>query len=81
MSMRKTTLAPWQLLSSAFCSHGQKLPRQGGLPGVVQWVSRLSKLPQDNENSCEQSQASDHTQRMTPGSVSCPRAMSCPGIM
>ena len=29
----------------AFCSHGEKLPRQGGLPGVVQRVTRLSKLP------------------------------------
>ena len=29
----------------AFCSHGEKLPRQGGLPGVVQWVTHLSKLP------------------------------------
>ena len=28
-----------------FCSHGEKLPQQGGLPGVVQWVTRLSKLP------------------------------------
>ena len=29
----------------AFCSHGEKLPRQGWLPGVVQRVTRLSKLP------------------------------------
>ena len=29
----------------AFCSHGEKLPRQGGLPGVVQRVTRLSMLP------------------------------------
>ena len=33
----------------AFCSHGEKLPRQGGLPGVVQRVNRLSKLPRGNE--------------------------------
>ena len=33
----------------AFCSHGEKLPRQGGLPGVVQRVTRLSKLPRGNE--------------------------------
>ena len=45
--MRKTTLAPGQLF--AFCSHGEKSPRQGGLPGVVQRVTRLSKLPWDNE--------------------------------
>ena len=33
----------------AFCSHGEKLPRQGGLPGVVQRVTRLAKLPRGNE--------------------------------
>ena len=31
------------------CSHGEKLPRQGGLPGVVQRVTRLLKLPGGNE--------------------------------
>ena len=46
MSMRKTTLAGATL---AFCSHGGKLPRQGGLPGVVQWVTFLSKLPWGND--------------------------------
>ena len=44
--MRKTTLAPGQLLRSV---HMEKLPRQGGLPGVVQWVIRLLKLPRGNE--------------------------------
>ena len=44
--MRKTTLAGATL---AFCSHGGKLPRQGGLPGVVQWVTFLSKLPWGND--------------------------------
>ena len=34
----------------AFCSHGEMLPRQGGLPGVVQRVTRLSKFPRGNEN-------------------------------
>ena len=34
----------------AFCSHGEKLLRQGRLPGVVQRVTRLSKLPRGNEN-------------------------------
>ena len=67
----------------AFCSHGEKLPRQGGLPGVVQRVTRLSKLPQGNEKlmwtvtsvrPCTEA-------KLTPGSVSCPGAMSCPGIM
>ena len=33
----------------AFCSHGEKLPRQGGLPGAVQRVTRLSKLARGNE--------------------------------
>ena len=33
----------------AFCSHGQKLLRQGGLPSVVQRLTRLSKLPRGNE--------------------------------
>ena len=67
----------------AFCSHGEKLPRQGGLPGVGQRVTRLSKLPQGNEKlmwivtgvrPCTEA-------KLTPGSLSCPGAMSCPGIM
>ena len=67
----------------AFCSHGEKLPRQGGCPGVVQRVTRLSKLPRGNEKlmwtvtgvrPCTEA-------KLTPGSVSCPGAMSCPGIM
>ena len=29
----------------AFCSHGEQLSWQGRLPGVVQWVTHLSKLP------------------------------------
>ena len=33
----------------SFCSYGAKLPWQGWLPGVVQRVIRLSKLPQGNE--------------------------------
>ena len=45
--MRKTTLSPRETF--AFCSHGEKLPRQGGLPSVVQRVPPLSKLPQGNE--------------------------------
>ena len=42
-----------------FCSHREKLPRQGG---VLQRVTRLSKLP---ENSCEQLQASDIAPRQS----------------
>ena len=45
--MRKTTLAPAPTFM--FCSHGVKLPQQGQLPGVVQWVTHLSKLPRGNE--------------------------------
>ena len=45
--MRKTALAPGQLLRSVHI--GEKLPRQGGLPGVVQQVTCLSKLPWGNE--------------------------------
>ena len=48
MSMRKTILAPEQLLRSVHMEK-IKLPRQGGLPGVVQRVIRLSKLPRGNE--------------------------------
>ena len=33
----------------AFYSHGEKLPRQGGLPDAVQRVTRLSKLPPGNQ--------------------------------
>ena len=35
----------------AFCSHGEKLPRQGGLPGVGEEVTRLSKLAQTTKRS------------------------------
>ena len=47
MSMRKTTLAPGATF--AFCSHGEKLARQRGLPGVVQRVTHLTKLPRGKE--------------------------------
>ena len=67
----------------AFCSHGEKLHRQGRLPSVIQRVTRLSKLPRDNEKlmwtvtgvkPCTEA-------KLTPRPVSFPRAMSCPGIM
>ena len=47
------------------CSHGEKLPRQGGLPGVVQRVIRLSTCPGATKNSCEQLQALDHAPRQS----------------
>ena len=46
--MRKTTLAPGQLLRSVH-SHGEKLLWQGRLPGVVQRLTCLSKLPRGKE--------------------------------
>ena len=46
--MRKTTLAPGQLLHPVHI--GEKLPQQGGLPCVVQLVTRLSKLLRGNKN-------------------------------
>ena len=47
MSMRKTTLALGQLLRSV---HMEKsYLGKGGLPGVVQRVTRFSKLPRGNE--------------------------------
>ena len=67
----------------AFCSHGEKLPRQGGLLGVVQRVTRLSKLPRGNEKLMWTviGVRPSTEAKLTPGSVSCPGAMSCPGIM
>ena len=58
MSMRK-----WATFT--FCSHGEKLPRQGGLPGFVQRVARLTKLLRATKNSCEQLQASDRAPRQS----------------
>ena len=67
----------------AFSSNGEKLPRQGGLPAVVQRVTCLSKLTRGNEKlmwtvtgvrPCTEAQ-------LTSGSASWPEAMSCPGIM
>ena len=44
--MRKTTLT---LGNFYFFSHGEKLPQQGWLPGVVQRVTLFSKLPRGNK--------------------------------
>ena len=73
----------WSGATFAFCSNGEKLPRQGGLPGVVQGVTRLSKLPLDNEKLMwTVTDVGPCTEvKLTPGSVSWPWAMSCPGIM
>ena len=66
----------------AFCSHGEKLPWQGGLPSIVQQVPRLQTLSWGNEKltwkatcvrPCTEA-------KLTPGSVSCPEAMSRSGI-
>ena len=47
MSMRKATLAPGQLLRSV---HKEKsYLGKAGLPGAVQRVTRLLKLPRGNE--------------------------------
>ena len=64
----------------SFCSQGENAFCS---PGVVQRVTRLSKLPRGNEKlmwtvtgvrPCTEA-------KLTPGSLSCPGAMSCPGIM
>ena len=34
----------------AFCSHGEKFPRQGGLPGVVQRVAASRSCPGATKN-------------------------------
>ena len=59
----------------AFCSHGKKLPQQGGLPGVVQWVTHLSKLPRGNEKlmwTVTGVRPSTKAKLIPAGSVSCP---------
>ena len=80
MSMCKTTLTQGQLLHFV---HVEKLPWQGWLPGVVQQVTCLSKLVRGKEKfmwtvtdvrPCTDAE-------LTPVSVSCPKAMSCPMIM
>ena len=44
------------------CSHGEKVPRQGGLPGVVQRVPASQSCLAATKNLCEQLQASDRGQ-------------------
>ena len=67
----------------AFCSHGEKLPWQGRLPGVTQRVTHLSKLPRGKEKFMwTVTDVRPYTEvKLTLGSVSCPEAMSCPGII
>ena len=57
-----------------FCSHGEKLPWQGRLPGVV---------PQGKDKFMwTVTDVRPYTNaKLTPGSVSCPKATSCPGSM
>ena len=64
MRLRKATLASGQLLRSVHMKESYRA-RQGGLPGVVQRVTRLSKLPRATKNSCEQLQASDRAPRQS----------------
>ena len=80
MSMRKTALAPGNF---SFCSHGEKLPRQGGLLDVVQRVTRpLEVAPRQRKSHVNSYRRQTmHRGKFNPGSVSCPGAMSCHGIM
>ena len=57
--MRKTTLVPGATF--AFCSHGEKLPRQGGLPGVVQRKTHVNSYRRQTV----------HQGKVDPGSVRC----------
>ena len=51
----------------ALCSYEEKLPRQGGLPGVVSHRRRQT-MRQTMRRPCAKAE-------LTPGSVSCPRIM------
>ena len=61
----------------SFCSYGAKLPWQGWLPGVVQRVTRLSKLPKRNEKLMwTVTGVRPRTKaKFSLGSVSCPEIM------
>ena len=81
MSMRKITLAPGELLRSV---HMEKsYLGKSGLPGVVQRVTRLWKLPLGNKkthvNSCRRQTV--HRGKIDPGVSELPGAMSYPGII
>ena len=87
MSMRKTALVPGQLLRSV---HMEKsYLGKAGYPVLDNGLPASRSCPRATKNSCEQLQASDRARgKVDPGvseltllSVSCPRAMSCPGIM
>ena len=81
MSMRKATLAPGQLLRSVHTDISYL--GKAGLSGVVQRVNRLSKLPRGNKKLMRTVTGVRPctVAKLTPGSVSCLGAMSCPGIM
>ena len=54
----------FEILQTLYLLNASKSPRQGGLLGVVQRVTRLSKFPGATKISCEQQlQASDHAPR------------------
>ena len=53
-------------------SHGEKLHRQGRLPNIVQWLTRLSKLPWCNEKLMRTVTGTEA--KFTPGSEVAPRS-------
>ena len=61
--MRKTTLVLGQLLRSVHIENSYL--GKAGLPGIVQRVTRLSKLPRTAKSSFEQLQASDRAPRQS----------------
>ena len=65
----------------AFCSYGENLPWQGGLPGVVQRVTHLSKLPGGNKKTHVNSNRRQtvHPGKVNLGVIDFPRGVtSCP---
>ena len=80
MSMRKTTLAPGQLLRSVHMEKsylGKAVTRcctTGNPPREVALGQGKTHVNSTGVRPCTEA-------KLTPGSVSCPGAMSCPGIM
>ena len=67
----------------AFCSHGEKLPRQGGSPSVEQRITRLSKLRSSNGKLLwTVTDVRTKTEaKLTLGSLTYPGLSSSPGSM